>query len=828
MPTSRILQALLLLLLGVATVFGRTSGNVRGSRISSSNGIHHRVLKIQKDDSSDVSTMTDSSNQKETPSSVKKTTSADAFEDASDDAPLKKTKTKKQKDTSDDAPLKKKKTKKQKDSESIHEGKMNKFKASEDSVAKTSEKGSSSSKVTESEELSFNLSSKAKKSPSAPKSEDKISKKSPSTPKSKSKIKKSKISPLTSKSKAMKNEVTDSVSSSKPKVSKQGMNKGDRGTGDTSKDAASEDEALLETLRSESPTSPSVDEPLPPVSKPEQPPTAPTSSQIPEPTTSPTASFLEETGTPVETTNAPTDAELGTIVDIAASNPDLSTLVELLTQAGLLETLSGDDGPFTVFAPTNDAFDALDPEALEAVASDPDLLEAILLYHVVEGSVLSTNLLDEAELTTINGSPVTTFTNPPRVNDADIVDADVLASNGVIHVIDKVLIPLAEETDAPTNAPSVGATDAPVVEETDAPVIEETDAPVVKETDAPVVDETDAPVVEETDAPVVEETDAPVVDETDAPVVEETDAPVVEETGAPVVEETDAPAVEETDVPVVEETNAPVVEETDVPAVEETDVPLVEETDVPVVEETDVPVVEETDAPVVEQTDAPEMEETDAPVVEKTDAPVVEETDAPGIEETDAPVLEETDVPAVEETNAPTEDDLGSIVDIAASDPDLSILVGLLTQTGLDEVLSGDGPFTVFAPSNEAFAALDPAILEAISSDPDLLTDVLLYHVVEGTVLSSDLSDGAMVPTVNGANVTTFLNPPRVNNANITAADVLASNGVIHIMDAVSWCCLLFTQYNHNTFSHTNAFFSTGFDSTIRRGNSNPHSCPHT
>ena len=180
------------------------------------------------------------------------------------------------------------------------------------------------------------------------------------------------------------------------------------------------------------------------------------------------------------------------------------------------------------------------------------------------------------------------------------------------------------------------------------------------------------------------------------------------------------------------------------------------------------------------------------------------------------------------ETDAPTEEELGSIVDIAVDSPDLSTLVGLLTQTGLDEVLSGDGPFTVFAPSNEAFAALDPAILEAISSDPDLLTDVLLYHVVEGTVLSSDLSDGAMVPTVNGANVTTFLNPPRVNNANITAADVLASNGVIHIMDAVSWCCLLFTQYNHNTFSHTNAFFSTGFDSTIRRGNSNPHSCPHT
>jgi len=142
-------------------------------------------------------------------------------------------------------------------------------------------------------------------------------------------------------------------------------------------------------------------------------------------------------------------------------------------------------------------------------------------------------------------------------------------------------------------------------------------------------------------------------------------------------------------------------------------------------------------------------------------------------------------------TDAPEE--LGTIVDVVAGNPDFSILADLLDQAGLADVLSGDGPFTLFAPTNDAFAALDQETLDAVGADMGLLTNVLLYHVVEGTVLSSDLVDEAMVPTVNGANVTTFLDPPRVNNADITEADILASNGVIHAIAAVSYLlCLAF------------------------------------
>ena len=111
--------------------------------------------------------------------------------------------------------------------------------------------------------------------------------------------------------------------------------------------------------------------------------------------------------------------------------------------------------------------------------------------------------------------------------------------------------------------------------------------------------------------------------------------------------------------------------------------------------------------------------------------------------------------------------------------------VQLLGAAGLVETLQGDGPFTVFAPTNDAFAALDEATLEAVGADTDLLTSVLLYHVLDGEVLSTDLEDGAMVPTLNGASVTISLDPVMVNNANVVIADLIGTNGVIHVIDAV-------------------------------------------
>merc|ERR1711957_653609 len=100
------------------------------------------------------------------------------------------------------------------------------------------------------------------------------------------------------------------------------------------------------------------------------------------------------------------------------------------------------------------------------------------------------------------------------------------------------------------------------------------------------------------------------------------------------------------------------------------------------------------------------------------------------------------------------------------------------------DTLKGDGPFTLFAPTNAAFDKIDSAILADIQADPAKLEMVLTYHVVSGNVMSSDLTEG-MVTTVAGPSVTVSLNPVMINNSTVTTADIMAKNGVIHIIDTV-------------------------------------------
>lgn len=129
------------------------------------------------------------------------------------------------------------------------------------------------------------------------------------------------------------------------------------------------------------------------------------------------------------------------IVDIAVSNPDFSTLVTALTQADLVSALQG-TGPFTVFAPTNDAFAALPLGVLQYLLSDTAALSEVLTYHVVSGKAMSSDLSDNQVLTTLLGETLTVKIGADvMINDAKVTTANIEASNGVIHVIDKVLVP---------------------------------------------------------------------------------------------------------------------------------------------------------------------------------------------------------------------------------------------------------------------------------------------------------------------------------------------------------------------------------------------------
>jgi uncharacterized surface protein with fasciclin (FAS1) repeats len=128
------------------------------------------------------------------------------------------------------------------------------------------------------------------------------------------------------------------------------------------------------------------------------------------------------------------------------------------------------------------------------------------------------------------------------------------------------------------------------------------------------------------------------------------------------------------------------------------------------------------------------------------------------------------------------------IVDIALSDENFSMLVMLLQEADLVGALQGDGPFTVFAPTNDAFISLVTALditPEELMAQPELAS-VLLYHVVSGKVMSTDLSDGLMAPTLNGKEIAfDITDGVKANNATVVTADVEASNGVVHIIDEV-------------------------------------------
>ena len=276
------------------------------------------------------------------------------------------------------------------------------------------------------------------------------------------------------------------------------------------------------------------------------------------------------------------------IVETAIAAGGFETLVAAVSAAGLVDALSG-EGPFTVFAPTDEAFAALPAGTVEALLADPsgDLTQ-ILLYHVLGAKAMAADVTDGLEVATLQGATVkfSVKDGAVMINDATIVATDIEASNGVIHVIDAVILPPAEEA-----------------------------------------------------------------------------------------------AAEE--------------------------------------------------------------------------------------------------APAMAEMN---------IVETAIAAGGFETLVAAVSAAGLVDALSGEGPFTVFAPTDEAFAALPAGTVEALLADPSGdLTQILLYHVLGAKAMAADVTDGLEVATLQGATVKFSVKDGAVmiNDATIVATDIEASNGVIHVIDAV-------------------------------------------
>lgn len=407
------------------------------------------------------------------------------------------------------------------------------------------------------------------------------------------------------------------------------------------------------------------------------------------------------------------------VVDIIVNSEDHTLLEAAVGEAGLVDALSG-EGPFTVFAPTDDAVVAL-TEALEITAEEllalPNLGD-ILSYHVVGAEAYSTDLMDGQMIETLIGEDVTVTINMDGVfiNDAQVTGADIAADNGVVHVIDAVLLPPAPPTNTVVDV---------IVNSEDHTLLE---AAVGA---AGLVDALSAEGPFTVFAPT---------DDAFTALTEALEVTVEELLDYPLL-----PAVLQYHVVGAEAYS------TDLTDGQEIETLLGENVTVTI----------------------------NAEGVFINDAQVIVadiEADNGVVHVIDAVLLPEMP----EET---------TVVDIIVESEDHTLLEAAVIAAGLADDLSAEGPFTVFAPTDAAVVALTEAL--EITADELLalpnLADILLYHAVGAEAFSTDLTDGQLIETLQGGSVTVSITADGVfiNDAQVTVADLEADNGVVHVIDAV-------------------------------------------
>lgn len=404
---------------------------------------------------------------------------------------------------------------------------------------------------------------------------------------------------------------------------------------------------------------------------------------------------------------------LKNVVDSLVSADDFETLVTAVIEAGLAGVLIG-PGPYTVFAPTDEAFAALPDGTLEDLLTEEGLatLTNILLYHVVPASVFSGDLVS-GEVETFLGATLDVVVSEDgvTVNGASVVEADFSASNGVIHVIDQVLLP-------PEAPPSI-------VEA----VLADDDFSVL----ATALGATGLDEVLAGEGPFT--VFAPTNAAFDA-LPEGTLDDLLGEEGLGTLSGI-----------LLYHVVAGKVMSTDLSTGQ----------------------VETVGGALLDIVVSEEGVTVNGAMVTTADIEV-----ANGV------------IHIIDAVLLPPEPQ--SILDAVLADEDFSTLATALAATGLDEVLAGEGPFTVFAPTNAAFAALPEGALDELLAEEGLetLSDILLYHVVAGLVLSTDLETG-MVETVNGKSIEVVVGEEgiTINGALVITADIEVANGVIHIIEEV-------------------------------------------
>ena len=522
-----------------------------------------------------------------------------------------------------------------------------------------------------------------------------------------------------------------------------------------------------------------------------------------------------------------------------------NSLVSSVIQAELLETLQG-DGPFTVFAPTDQAFaDAnIDLASLDNPEGKAALTD-ILLYHVLDGEVPAANVTDCLSATAINGNPLSfTVGDSVMVNGATVTATDVPTSNGIIHVIDKVLLPTTTPNDIPRTAQCTGVHDSLVAAVVQAELLETLQGEGPFTVFAPT-DQAFADAGIDLAALDTVEGKATLTDILLYHVVgSEVPSSAVEECGTATAVNGNTLSFGVGDAVTV---NGATVTLPDV-ATSNGVIHVIDKVLMPTDMPNDIPRtaqctgIHDSLVAAVIQAELLETLQGDGPftVFAPTDQAFADagidlaSLDTPegkailsdillyhvvGGEVPSSALSDCTSTDAVNgQPLAFTVGDTVMVNDATVTLPDVATsngiihvidtvltpsdapndatrtaictgvhtkLVAALIQAELVETLQGEGPFTIFAPTDQAFA--DAGIDLSVYDTPEgkaQLSDILLYHVHAGTVLSSDLTEGMTLPMVNGKNATISL-VTGIDGANITTADVVTSNGVIHVIDKV-------------------------------------------
>ena len=436
----------------------------------------------------------------------------------------------------------------------------------------------------------------------------------------------------------------------------------------------------------------------------------------------------EVTPTPI----APADPQ--SIVEVAVANGSFTTLIAALEATGLDVTLSDMDSKFTVFAPTDDAFALLGQDVIDALLADTDTLSDILTYHVISGEVDSSAAISSAGslVEMVNGDSVGLSLDGDNllVNTATVILVDVAADNGVIHVIDAVLTPPADK-----GTPTMNIVDTAVAAGDFGTLVTALQAAGL---DATLADETQSfTVFAPTDAAF-----AMIDPETLNLLIADTDA-----LSSVLLQHVVSGEVNSVTAYTLNGSSATTASGAAIPVAINTELDTL-----------------------------------------TFGGATVQTTDI----YTTNGIIHVIDTVVVADVELPTPP--ASIVDVAVSNGSFTTLVAALQATGLDTVLDDpESTFTVFAPTDAAFALLGQDTIDALLADPDTLKDILLYHVISGAEI---LQDAAITVAQSGSNKVDMANERQsaltladstlyINKSAVSLADVMADNGVIHVVDQV-------------------------------------------